>query len=205
MPPGQQVRAFVLVLVARQVPGRALLLGGQLGFELLDPGLERGNGIARRQAAWGPYGQRFLLQLVKINSNQGLPILVVRARQAVALDDGARAFGRDVEAGANLHVGELFEHPPSHHPSGWAPYFNARECSAGPRQATVHMVDERLTRSRGGSLCGANDRKPGVDQRAALSGLAKAIQADESQNQVFELNVTCLVEMAGDHHTIENY
>jgi hypothetical protein len=38
-----------------------------------------------------------------------------------------------------------------------------------------------------------------------LSGLAKAIQADESQNQVFELNVTCLVEMAGDRHTIENY
>jgi len=45
----------------------------------------------------------------------------VRARQAVALDDGARALGRDVEALANLNVGELFEHPASHHPSGWAP------------------------------------------------------------------------------------
>jgi hypothetical protein len=43
-----------------------------------------------------------VLQLVKINSDQGLTILVVRARQAVALDDGARALGRDVEAVANL-------------------------------------------------------------------------------------------------------
>ena len=167
MAPGQQVRAFVFVLVARQVPGRALLLGGQFGFELLDPGLERGNDIAHRQAAWGPYGQRSLLQLVKINSNQGLPILVVRARQAVAFDDGARAFGRDVEAGANLHVGELFEHPASHHPSGWAPYFLIMpvECSAGPRHGTVRMVDERLSQSRGEvfSLCGANNGKLGID------------------------------------------
>jgi len=121
MAPGQQVRAFAFVLVVRPVPGRALLLGGQLAFELLDPRLECGNHIGHRQAAWGPYGQRLVLQLVKINSDQGLTILVVRARQAVALDDGARALGRDVEAVANLHVGELFEHPASHHPSGWAP------------------------------------------------------------------------------------
>src|SRR5262249_61342652 len=107
MAPGQQVRTFVFVLVARDVLGRALLLGSQLGFELLDPGLEWGNDIARRQAAWGPYGQRFLLQLVKINSNQGLPILVVRARQAVALDDGARAFGGGIEAGGQLARGEF--------------------------------------------------------------------------------------------------
>jgi hypothetical protein len=111
MAPGQQVRAFAFVLVLRQVSGRALLLGGQLGFEFLDPGLECGNDIARRQAAWGPCGQWFGLQLVKINSNQGLTTLVVRARQAVALDDGARPLGRDVETIANLHVGELFEHP----------------------------------------------------------------------------------------------
>src|SRR5215475_13312763 len=102
MAPGQQVRAFAFVLVVRPVPGRALLLGGQLGFELLDPRLECGNHIGHRKAAWGPYGQRFVLQLVKINSDQGLTILVVRARQAVALDDGARALGRDVEAVANL-------------------------------------------------------------------------------------------------------
>jgi len=38
-----------------------------------------------------------------------------------------------------------------------------------------------------------------------LSSLVKAIQADESQNQVFELNGSCLIEMAGDRHTIENY
>ncbi len=50
MAPGQQVRTFAFVLVVRQVPGRALLLGGQLGFELLDPGLECGNDIAHRQA-----------------------------------------------------------------------------------------------------------------------------------------------------------
>jgi hypothetical protein len=121
MAPGQQVRAFAFVLVVSPVPGRALLLGGQLSFELLDPRLECGNHIDHRQAAWGLYGQRFVLQLVKINSDQGLTILVVRARQAVALDDGARSVGRDVEAVANLHVGELFEHPASHHPSGWAP------------------------------------------------------------------------------------
>ena len=39
MAPGQQVRAFAFVLVVRPMPGRALLLGGQLGFELLDPRL----------------------------------------------------------------------------------------------------------------------------------------------------------------------
>jgi hypothetical protein len=167
MAPGQQVRAFAFVLIVRQVPGRALLLGCQLAFELLDPGVECGNDIARRQAAWGPYGKRFVLQLVKINGNQGLTILVVRARQAVALDDGARPLGRDAEAVANLHVGELFEHPASHHPSGWGPLLrrNARECSAGPRQGTASMVDERLSQSRGEifSLCGANNRKLGVD------------------------------------------
>jgi len=35
--------------------------------------------------------------------------------------------------------------------------------------------------------------------------MAKAIQATESQNQVFELNVSCLIKMAGDRNTIENY
>src|ERR1700730_6728362 len=121
MAPGQQGRALAFVLVVRPVPGRALLLGGQLSSELLAPRREYGNHIDHRQAAWGLYGQRFVLQLVKINSDEGLTILVVRARQAVALDDGARATGRGVEAVANLHVGELFEHPASHHPSGWAP------------------------------------------------------------------------------------
>src|SRR5215472_16183589 len=61
MAPGQQVSAFAFVFVVRLVPGRALLLGGQLGFELLDPRLECGNHIGHRQAAWGPYGQRFVL------------------------------------------------------------------------------------------------------------------------------------------------
>ena len=67
------------------------------------------------------------------------------------------------------------------------------------------MVDERLSRGEIFSLCGGNNRKLGVDECAAVSGLAKAIQADKSQNQIFELNLTCLVEMAGDRHTIENY
>jgi hypothetical protein len=69
------------------------------------------------------------------------------------------------------------------------------------------MVDERLNQSRAeiSNLAVADDRKLRVDQRTALSGLAKTIQADESQNQVFELNVTCLIKMAGDHHTIEDY
>src|SRR4029077_8904105 len=138
MAPGQQVRAFAFVLVVRQVPGRALLLGGQLGFELLDPRLECGNHIVHRLAAWGPYGQGFVLQLVKIYSNQGLAILVVRARQAVALDDGARPLRRDAEALGNLHIGELFEHPASPHPSGWAPSFVVlpRGCSPGGRKRT---------------------------------------------------------------------
>src|SRR5215470_3880585 len=137
MAPGQQVRAFAFVLVLRPVSSRVLLLGGQLGFELLDPRLECGNHIGHRQAAWG---QRFVLQLVKINSDQGLTILVVRARQAVALDDGARALGRDVEAVANLRVGELFEHPASHRPSGWAPYFVAMPVSAHQADARVWPV-----------------------------------------------------------------
>ena len=52
MAPAQQVRAFAFVLVVRPVSGRALLLGGQLGFELLDPRLECGNPsvIGRRRA-----------------------------------------------------------------------------------------------------------------------------------------------------------
>jgi hypothetical protein len=147
------------------------------------------------------------LQLVKINSDQGLTILVVRARQAVALDDGARALGRDVEAVANLYVGELFEHLANNQLVGSLIRGNARECSQGEREGTASMVDERLNQSRAeiSNLAVADDRKLRVDQRAALSGLAKTIQADESQNQVFELNVTCLIEMAGDHHTIEDY
>jgi hypothetical protein len=140
MAPGQQVRAFAFVLVVRPVPGRALLLGGQLGFELLDPRVECGNHIVHRLAAWGPYGQGFVLQLVKINGDQGLPFLVVRARQAVALDDGARALGRDVKALANLHVSELFEHPASHHPSGWAPSFMVMPVSAHQADARVRPV-----------------------------------------------------------------
>ena len=38
--------AFPLALVVRSVPGRALLLGGKLGFELLDPRLQCGNHLA---------------------------------------------------------------------------------------------------------------------------------------------------------------
>src|SRR5262249_47966085 len=85
----------------------------------LDPRLECGNHIVHRLATWGVYGQRFVLQLVKINSDQGLPILVVRARQAVARDDSACPLRADGEALANLPVGELFEHAASHYPNGW--------------------------------------------------------------------------------------
>jgi len=60
-------------------------------------------------------------QLVEVDRNQGSAIVAVRARQAVALDDGARPLGRDIEALADLRVGQLFEHPASHHPNGWAP------------------------------------------------------------------------------------
>src|SRR5215475_3725136 len=140
MAPGQQVRAFAFVLVVRPVPGRALLLRGQLDFELLDPRLERSDHIVHRLGAWGPYGQRFVLQLVKINSDHGLPMLVVRARQAVALDDGTRPLGRYVEALANLHVGELFEHPASPHPSGRAPSFVVMPVSAHQADASVWPV-----------------------------------------------------------------
>ena len=145
MAPGQQVRAFAFVLVVRPVPGRALLLGGQLGFELLDPRLECGNHIRHRQAACGPYGQRFVLQLVKINSDQGLTILVVRARQAIALDDGACALGRDVEAVANLRVGELFEHPAGRPPERVGLQFVVMPVSVHrAERGYARMVDERL-------------------------------------------------------------
>src|SRR5262245_46877817 len=132
---------------------------------VLDPRLECGNHIVHRLAAWGPYGQRFELQLVKINSDQRLPMLVVRARQAVTLDHGARPLGRDVEALGNLHVGELFEHPAGHHPSGWAPSFVVmpRGCSPGGRKRTASMVDERLTLSRAeiANPCGCQQQKIG--------------------------------------------
>jgi len=141
MAPGQQVRALALMLEVRPVPGRALLLRGQLGFELLDPRLERGDHIVDRLGAWAPHEQRFvLLQLVKINSNQGLAILVLRARQAVALDNSPRSLGRDVEALANLHVGELFEHPASPHPSGWVPLVMVMPVSAHQAGASVRPV-----------------------------------------------------------------
>ena len=108
-----------------------------------------------------------MLQVVKINSDQRLPMFVVRARQAVALDDCARPLGRDVEALANLYVGELFEHPAGPHPSGWVPSCraNARECSPGGRKRTASMVDERLIQSRAeiAIAAGANNRKLGVD------------------------------------------
>jgi len=48
-------------------------------------------------------------QLVEIDSDQGFAIAGVRARQAVALDDGARPFGRDFKALADLRVSELLE------------------------------------------------------------------------------------------------
>jgi hypothetical protein len=51
-----------------------LLLGGQLGFELLDPRLKCGNHIVHRLAAGGPYRERFVLQLVKINRWGNRPV-----------------------------------------------------------------------------------------------------------------------------------
>jgi hypothetical protein len=48
----QLVGAFAFALKVRSVPGRALLLGGKLGFELLDPCPECGDHIGHRLAAW---------------------------------------------------------------------------------------------------------------------------------------------------------
>jgi hypothetical protein len=43
--------AIPLALVVRSVPGRALLLGGKLGFELLDPCLQCGKHLGHWLAA----------------------------------------------------------------------------------------------------------------------------------------------------------
>jgi hypothetical protein len=47
--------------------------------------------------------------LFEVYRGQGLAIVAARARQAMALDDGARGFGRDAEAFGDLHVGELLD------------------------------------------------------------------------------------------------
>jgi len=47
--------------------------------------------------------------LSEVDRGQGFAIVAARARQAVALDDGARGFGRDAEAFGDLSVGELFD------------------------------------------------------------------------------------------------
>ena len=46
--------------------------------------------------------------LSEIDRGQGFAIVAARARQAVALDEGASGFGRDTEAFGDLSVGELF-------------------------------------------------------------------------------------------------
>ena len=46
--------------------------------------------------------------LSEIDRGQGFAIVAARARQAVALDEGASGFGRDAEAFGDLSVGELF-------------------------------------------------------------------------------------------------
>src|SRR5262249_2018135 len=65
------VSAFALAFIVRPVPGRALLLGGKLGFELLDPCLEYGDGLGHRAVTerW-PGGQWFVWQLIEIDSDQ---------------------------------------------------------------------------------------------------------------------------------------
>src|SRR6266702_8394806 len=146
MAPGQQVRAFAFVLVVRPVPGRALLLGGKLGFELLDPRLECGNHIGHRLAAWWPGGQWFVL--VQIYSDQGFAIAGVRARQAVALDDGARSLGRDFKALSDLRVSVLLKHPAGHNRAGLTPCWCRCPWLVTRRtRGYAPMVDERLTRS----------------------------------------------------------
>jgi hypothetical protein len=79
-------------------------------------------------------------QLVEVDRNQGSAIVAVRARQAVALDDGARPLGRDIEALADLRVGQLFEHPAGHHPNGWAPLLLPVPVASHQADAKVRAV-----------------------------------------------------------------
>jgi hypothetical protein len=46
--------------------------------------------------------------LFEVDRGQGLAIVTARARQAMALDDGASSFGGDAEAFGDLSVSELF-------------------------------------------------------------------------------------------------
>jgi hypothetical protein len=54
--------------------------------------------------------------LVEVDGDQSLAIIRARARQAVALDDGARGLARDAEALGDLGVGELLDR---HGVSAW--------------------------------------------------------------------------------------
>jgi hypothetical protein len=85
-------------------------------------------------------GHGFVPQLVEVDRNQGSAIVTVQARQAVALDDGARAFGRDVEVLADLRIGELFEHPAGHHPDGRAPLLLLVPAAGHQADPRVHAV-----------------------------------------------------------------
>jgi hypothetical protein len=76
-------------------------------------------------------------QLVEIDSDQGFAIAGVRARQAVALDDGARPFGRDFKALADLRVGELLEHPAGRTRAGETPLLL-------PVPVAGHQADARV-------------------------------------------------------------
>ena len=50
----------------------------------------------------------------KVNCNQGLAVIGMRARQAVAFDDRAGGLGRDAESFGNLSVGKLFDRHGDH-------------------------------------------------------------------------------------------
>jgi hypothetical protein len=77
-------------------------------------------------------------QLVEIDSDQGFAIAGVRARQAVALDDGARALGRDFKALADLRVSELLEHSAGHTRADGTPLLL-------PVPVTGHQADGRVS------------------------------------------------------------
>src|SRR5262249_57004990 len=67
--------AFALALVVRPVPGRALLLGGKLGFELLILAFS----VATTSVTGWPRGDRadkdLLPQLVEVDRKQGSAII----------------------------------------------------------------------------------------------------------------------------------
>src|SRR5262249_47964159 len=90
----QLVGALALALEVRPVTSRALLFGPGLGLEGCVGCFEWGDNVGDGPpTSRGRRGKGLVPDLFEVDRGQGLAIVTVRARQAMALDDGASRIG----------------------------------------------------------------------------------------------------------------